>query len=245
MPWSKPLAPPARPVDNSVKMVEKSCSNGTSADPEKPFFQLAVFAKEPRPGRVKTRLSPPLSEEQAAVLAECWLTATLTALAGFAPILCHDGDGDYFRRTCPGHRLHPQGEGDLGTRLDRVFAALLPHGPTAIIGSDTPDLPVELVATAGAALVENDVVTIPARDGGYVLIALRAPQPQLFAAMPWSSPALLAETRRRAAALGLGYREIGLWEDVDDEGSLRRLLARQPEAPWSQQVRAWLAQAED
>ena len=193
---------------------------------------LGIFAKEPIAGRVKTRLCPPLSAAEAAGLYRRSLEETVAAMtgAGFELALFFAGGIEYFRRSFPGLRLIPQGEGDLGSRMERALSSLLSDGcdVAALIGSDTPDLPVVLVKEAFAALREADVVVSPARDGGYVLIGERRHVPELFRDIPWSSADVLEATRQRAAEAAVEVREVGGWEDIDDIISLRRLVQRSP-----------------
>jgi hypothetical protein len=150
----------------------------------------------------------------------------------FDLVLFHAGEADFFRSAFPGARLLPQGEGDLGERMERALRTLLAGGceAAALIGSDTPDLPIALVEAAFTALREIDVVVTPARDGGYVLVGERRHVPELFRNIPWSTAGVLAATRQRVADLSIDYREVGGWEDVDDLPSLRRLLARSPDS---------------
>ncbi len=206
---------------------------------------LGVFAKQPLPGRVKTRLSPPLSAAEAAELYGVFLRETVTAMgrAGIELVLCYAGDEAYFRCAFPGLPLLPQGEGDLGARMDRALRKLLAsgYGAAALIGSDTPDFPVTLIGEAFAALLQAEVVVAPAPDGGYVLIGGRRPVPELFRDIPWSTAGVLAATRRRAAEAAVAYREIGGWEDVDDLASLRRLLKRSPASSSARQAEVYLA----
>jgi hypothetical protein len=192
---------------------------------------LGIFAKEPLPGKVKTRLTPPLSAAQAANLYQVSLEETVATMVegAFKPVIFYAGNRDYFRNAFPGVPLVPQGEGDLGVRMSRALGALLVEGDgAALIGSDSPDLPLILVEDALSALSRVEVVTIPARDGGYVLIGERRHHPELFRQIPWSTAAVLSETRARAQACGLVYREVGEWEDIDDRSSLERLLLRSP-----------------
>lgn len=119
----------------------------------------------------------------------------------------------------------PQGPGDLGARMSRVVRAL-PPGPVVILGSDTPTVTRDDVASAFAALGSNDAVFGPADDGGYWLVGLRrSPRPHLpFANVRWSTEHALDDTLRE-----LGPRRfalLGLREDVDDGASLRRYRAR-------------------
>jgi rSAM/selenodomain-associated transferase 1 len=222
-------------VDKSVETVDNPRSLDTlSTIPEGMKSVLGIFAKEPVPGRVKTRLSPPFSPEEAADFYRICLEETVATMcrAGFDPVLFYDGEVDYFRNAFPGIRLLPQGDGDLGERMGRALSTLLAGGcdAAALIGSDTPDLPVALVKEAFVALREADVFIAPARDGGYVLIGEREHIPELFHDIPWSTAGVLAATRQRAADLAIDYREVSGWEDVDDLPSLRRLLARSPDS---------------
>ncbi len=193
---------------------------------------LGVFAKQPVPGRVKTRLCPPLAAVEAAGLYRVCLEETVAALGqgDWDLVVFYAGDKDYFRSAFPGVTLIPQGEGGLGERLERAFLALFARGypAAAMIGSDSPDLPPRLVGEAFAALENSRFVTAPSSDGGYVLVGQRGHHPELFRDIPWSTPQVLEATRWRAAELGIGYREVAGWEDVDDLASLRRLLQRSP-----------------
>jgi rSAM/selenodomain-associated transferase 1 len=233
-------------VDKSVETVDNPRAiDNLAPETEGMKAALGIFAKEPVAGLVKTRLSPPLSPAEAAGLYRTCLEETVAAMsgAGFDPVLFYDGDTGYFRRAFPGIRLLTQGEGDLGARMERALRTLLAGGceAAALIGSDTPDLPVALVAAAFAALREADVVIAPARDGGYVLIGERRHVPELFRDTPWSTNGVLAATRQRAADLAIDYREVGGWEDVDDLPSLRRLLVRSPASATARHAAGLLA----
>jgi hypothetical protein len=207
---------------------------------------LGIFAKEPIPGQVKTRLSPPLSAGEAAEIYRVSLEETVAVmLAGpFDVRLFFAGGADFFRSRFPQLTAHPQSAGDLGSRLSAASAQLFHagHKQVALIGSDSPDLPVSLVCEAFAALEAADAVAIPAVDGGYVLIATRSHFPALFADIPWSTTEVLAASRSQALRLGLRWKEVGLWEDMDDFASLQRLLKRSPETATASHVRKVLAE---
>jgi glycosyltransferase A (GT-A) superfamily protein (DUF2064 family) len=100
----------------------------------------------------------------------------------------------------------------------------LAAGPALVIGTDAPALTPEHLRTAANVLRGgSDVVVFPARDGGYVLIGTRRRQPSLFNDMPWSTNAVMAQTRRRLQTLGLTWQEpVPLW-DVDAPDDLARL----------------------
>ena len=209
-----------------------------------PIGRLGIFVKEPLAGQVKTRLCPPLSAAEAADFYRTAQAETIARLnAGPWPVtLFYSGTESYFRRCFPGLPLVAQGAGDLGRRLQRAFATLLGEGkPAVIVGSDSPDLPLALVAEAFAALAVAEAVAAPASDGGYVLIGLRRPLPQLFADIPWSTAGVLAATRCQATAAGISWRELGTWQDVDDFPSLLALLQRSPASASAAFVRRRLA----
>lgn len=205
---------------------------------------VGIFAKQPQPGTVKTRLCPPLTPAEAAELYRVSLEETVQRLAAgpFTPVLFYAGDEAYFRRSFPGLALCPQGEGDLGARMERALQALLQAGcrGALLVGSDSPDLPLALLESAFAALEQAEAVLAPANDGGYVLIGERRHHPGLFAGIAWSSDQVLDQTRQRAAAAGIRLQELPGWEDVDDLPSLRALLGRSPDSATARHARACL-----
>lgn len=205
---------------------------------------LGIFAKQPRPGQVKTRLSPPLYPAEAAALYAVALRETATRLmSGTArPVLCCTGRRAWFARNFPGMPLLPQGRGDLGARLARTTAAMFAAGgsPVGVIGSDSPDLPLALVDQAFAALAGADAAAVPCADGGFALLTLRRPVPALFSGLPWSTPAVLGALQRRATELGLRLATVGSWDDLDDLPSLQRLLQRSPACATARYAQAHL-----
>lgn len=212
---------------NRVDNLQTSLTNGDGAP-----RVLGVFAKEPVPGKVKTRLCPPLSAGDAAALYRVCLEETLSSMGvtSASLVIFYEGDERFFRSAFPGIPLISQGQGDLGCRLDRAFSTLFERGAASvvIIGSDSPDLPPALTEKAFATLQKHDCVITPSRDGGYVLVGQRRHHRELFRDIPWSSSRVLGQTRQKAAGLQISYRELGSWEDIDDIPSLRRLIKRSP-----------------
>lgn len=208
---------------------------------------LGIFAKQPLAGRVKTRLCPPLSPRQAAELYLVCLQETVLGMNALAAetILFYDGDRSFFAETFPGLRRIAQGTGDLGQRLDLAFSQLFSEGcsAAALIGSDSPDLPPDLVRDAFTALQNHDLAVAPARDGGYVLIGQSRHHPALFHDMPWSSADVWPTTRRRAEQLDLSCHELATWEDLDDLPGLQRLCRRSPASPTARLAERLLATA--
>ena len=183
-------------------------------------FTLAVFAKAPVPGQVKTRLRPALSDEQAARLAAAFLRDTLGKAARLGPpvTVTFAGDRALLEPFAPPLACWTdQGGGDLGARLARVPA------PCLLLGADSPHLPLAYIQDALAAIPTHDVVLGPAADGGYYLLGLRAPQPALFGGIAWSTGEVLAQTLAKAAALGLSIHQTPPWYDLDTPADLRRL----------------------
>jgi rSAM/selenodomain-associated transferase 1 len=181
---------------------------------------VLVVAKAPNGGRSKTRLVPPLTFEQAAALHEALLLDTVDACRAEdddVRLLCADEDDlvalGALVTGVPGVRQEGSG---LGDALRLGIAAHVADGPTAIVSSDVPGLPAGAIRRAFGALADGaDVVLGPALDGGYWLVALKAPHDEPFRDIPWSTPAVLAVTRERCADAGLRLVELDLWRDVD------------------------------
>ncbi|WP_305043759.1 TIGR04282 family arsenosugar biosynthesis glycosyltransferase [Geoalkalibacter sp.] len=207
---------------------------------------LGIFAKQPVPGQVKTRLCPPLSPEEAAALYAVSLEETVARMTAgvWRMVIFYSGSRDYFSRVFPGVPLLAQQGTDLGARLAAALSALLAAGARAavLIGSDSPDLPLEHVEKAFAALAGHETVLAPAIDGGYVLIGESRHHPDLFADIPWSTAEVLPLTRRRAHAAGIALHELAPWEDLDDLAALRRLLERSPDSLTARYLQTHLAQ---
>jgi uncharacterized protein len=195
---------------------------------------LVVFAKAPVAGLAKTRLIPALGAEAAAALAEQLLEHAMRAAmaAGFDHVeLCVTPDATHpaFGRlvASDGRRrmaLGTQGGGDLGARMDRALARLLrSHAQCLLIGTDAPALDADRLAAAREALAGHDAVFVPALDGGYALVGLAAPAPALFADIEWSSARVMMQTRMRAKAAGLRWRELEPVADIDDPEDLVHL----------------------
>jgi len=187
---------------------------------------VAILAKAPIAGLAKTRLIPALGREGAALLQARLIARTLATAcaAAIGPVnLWAAPEESHFRELAQRFpvKLARQPDGDLGARM---HAALDAACPAIVIGTDCPALRAEHLRGSADALREGaDAVIIPAEDGGYVLIGLRQPRPDLFADMPWGTGTVMAETRRRAAELRLTVRELAPLWDVDLPEDLERL----------------------
>ena len=193
--------------------------------------RLVIFAKAPQAGLAKTRLIPALGAAGAADLARQMLAHTLAqALATGAQTveLCMSpaaGDPAWRGVALPGAvKLSAQGEGDLGERMNRAMnRALTQQAAVLLMGSDCPALSAGHMAEAAQRLMDHDAVLIPAADGGYVLIGLRAPCPEVFAPMAWSTSVVAAETLQRLAALKKRVWLGPTLQDIDDAADLVHL----------------------
>ena len=207
---------------------------------EGPPVAVALMAKAPRAGAVKTRLCPPLMPREAAALARAFLRdaiAKVRLLQGVAPAVAYAPESarEAFARLAPGFALMPQRGTDLGARMRSTLAALLAAGHRAavVMGTDTPTLPAAVLAEAVTRVAAEDVdlVVGPAEDGGYYLIGARADHPTLFDDVAWSTGAVLATTLRRAAQAGLRSARLPAWFDVDTPDDLARLRAALAQTP--------------
>jgi len=198
-----------------------------------PAGALVVFGKAPEAGRVKTRMVPPLSVEEARDLAECLLDDVLEATAqaasqlGLEPVLAVDPPGALARlaaRAPPSFRVVAQRGVDLGSRMQWAVEEAAAGGcaPVLLRGSDSPTLDAALVAEAVAALDHADLVIRPDRDGGYSLVGLRRPAPGLFA-HPMSTASVLRDTLAGAGSLGLAAHLLPTGFDLDRIEDLRLL----------------------
>lgn len=183
--------------------------------------RLMVFLRAPRPGEVKRRLAASLDGEAAAAIYRVLVTRTLSAVTGDDGVeLWHTPDdaGDEVSHWArPGWRLRPQGEGDLGERMQRAFESAFGEGAkrVVLVGTDAPGLTAADLEQAFDRLTANEVVLGPALDGGYWLIGMTAPRPELFADMPWSTGEVLRRTEERAVAAGLRVARLRELRDVD------------------------------
>jgi rSAM/selenodomain-associated transferase 1 len=183
--------------------------------------RIVIFAKQPLPGKVKTRLIPAIGAEGAARLAAAMLaTAIEEALAtGCEVELCGDPHPSLWHEG-PAVALAEQGGGDLGTRLSRAAERVLARGPALLIGADCPMLERRRLRAAAVALASRDTVLHPAADGGYVLLGLRRFDASLFAGIAWSTAAVAAQTMARIAALGWSLDLRETLADVDEPADL-------------------------
>lgn len=199
---------------------------------------LVIFAKAPVPGQVKTRLCPPLTPDEAATLHGSFvidmLERTKTAAAKLKLPLdrylaCAPSSTLVFFQIMEERqsvKLIDQAGDDLGARMLQAFATLFGKGyqRVLIVGTDIPSLPLDHYKQALALLDSHDVVLGPALDGGYYLIGLKQPRPELFTNIVWSTDRVLTATQEKAAGLGLKTALLPPWRDVDTIDDLIALM---------------------
>lgn len=199
---------------------------------------LVVFAKAPIPGQVKTRLCPPLTADEACTIHGSFvldaLERTKTAVSTFRlPVdrylACAPSSTLAFFKVVEERqavRLLDQQGDDLGARMNAACETLFTRGyrRVVIVGTDVPSLPLVYYRQAFELLGERDLVLGPAVDGGYYLIGLKAPIPDLFREIPWSTDRVLQLTKEKAASAGLSIGCLSDWRDVDTIDDLKMLI---------------------
>jgi rSAM/selenodomain-associated transferase 1 len=232
---------------------------------------IAVMAKSPRAGKVKTRLCPPLEPEEARAMSAAFLrdiTENLRAAAKEAPIdgwiayapegTAHLFDGLLAEGTglllADGSPAMPPDVQAFGRSLLHATQAMfaMGYGAAVVLNADSPTLPTaRLVQTATHLLRPGSRAVLgPADDGGYYLLGMQTVQPRLYGDITWSTDLVAQQTRERAAEIGLSLVELPCWYDVDDRAALHRLLddLHSPplaEVPWrAPATAAYVAQLE-
>ena len=206
---------------------------------------IAVMAKAPQPGRVKTRLTPPLSPADAMALSRSFLRDTTTnirlageqaAISGYVAYAPANTEKLFDGMLAEGTRLiladgaptMPAGVQGFGRSLLHAARGLFDrgYGSVCLLNSDSPTLPTGLLVQAAQALLApgDRVVLGPAEDGGYYLVGMKAPHAGLFEYVAWSTEQVAEQTSERARVLGLEIVELAAWYDVDDLAALHRLL---------------------
>ncbi|MCA9599782.1 MAG: TIGR04282 family arsenosugar biosynthesis glycosyltransferase [Myxococcales bacterium] len=184
---------------------------------------ILVFAKEPAPGTVKTRLAQRIGPERAAELAVAFLRDTwelVASMPGLSPVLVLDGATPF-----PAE-VWPQGDGDLGARMERALRRGIEAAGFAIaIGTDLPGLPAARLRQAADALQSGRAASVlgPAEDGGFYLIGLSRCPPGALSGLPWSTPSTCEATEARLTELGMPPLRLEQWFDVDEAKDLERV----------------------
>jgi rSAM/selenodomain-associated transferase 1 len=183
---------------------------------------FGIFAKQPILGQAKTRLAQATSAVFAQQVAEAFLEDSLDRFSGLdasrAIVFAPASAADYFAGLANGrYDCVPQGDGDLGKRLQAFFADARNRGFARIVavGSDSPTLPIEYVGQAFDLLATHDVVIGPAFDGGYYLIGCGTTAYPIFDGIPWSTSRVLEATMQRLRGTAARVALPPPWYDVD------------------------------
>jgi rSAM/selenodomain-associated transferase 1 len=191
---------------------------------------LALFAKQPIAGKVKTRLAADTSPQFAAEAATAFLLDFSKRLAvlpyGLFLVFDPPESQDYFASQIDRRfTLTPQCEGNLGQRLSRFITSQFQAGVerVVIVGTDSPTLPTTIIDEAFEALRKADVVLGPAFDGGYYLLGCAGRTPPIFEGISWGSRDVLAETIKCLADPSWRLALLPPWYDVDTLADWRML----------------------
>ena len=192
---------------------------------------VVIMAKKPQPGLSKTRLCPPYTPNQAALLAEALLKDTIdfvNTLPGIQPAVAITPPDEisYFQNLCPNHFwLLPVVGANIGECLNSTINTILEKGNPKVIAinADGPDLPASYLLQSLADLDTHDLVIGPTTDGGYYMIGQKLPAPQLFDGIKWSTDLVLQQTLENAKISGLTYAIQPRWQDVDTGADVERL----------------------
>jgi rSAM/selenodomain-associated transferase 1 len=219
----------------SIAILQPAAVNAAEIAGRADVCALTVMAKAPRAGKVKTRLSPPLTLEQTAAMNVCFLrdtTENMAGVAGAAGLISYTpvGDEALFEGLLPeGFALVAQRDGDFGQRLLGAAEDILAcgFGSVCLIDSDSPTVPREAFAQAVEELGRDGdrIVLGPSADGGYYLIGLKQAHAAVFEGIAWSTGTVYEETCERARGAGIEVVELALWYDVDDAATLEMLKA--------------------
>ncbi|MDQ6969039.1 MAG: TIGR04282 family arsenosugar biosynthesis glycosyltransferase [Mariprofundus sp.] len=187
-------------------------------------IRVIIMCKAPTAGQVKTRLMPHYSAEQAAALHMAMATTVIERakrLFDDVVIAADDCTHPFFSSfTVP---LQPQGEGDLGDRMQRLVQRAFADGVDGVmlLGTDSPHMTDTRLLSAASSLQQHDVVIGPVEDGGYDLIAMSRPLP-VFEAVAWSSDQVLQQTVSHIDSLGLSSQQMEMSFDVDFPADIER-----------------------
>jgi rSAM/selenodomain-associated transferase 1 len=190
---------------------------------------VVVYGRQPIPGRVKTRLAASIGDEAAAAVYGALLVRSIqqAVLSGLHTVLALSEEPVAGWQPPTGLALELQRGADLGERLRDTFDRRFSEGwaRVVIVGSDCPGMTAEHIRSAVATLERFPTVLGPAEDGGYWLIGQRPPGADLFSGIPWSTRAVMEETRTRLRSSGIGWSEIDRLADIDTVEDVARVVA--------------------
>lgn len=183
---------------------------------------LIIFVRQPQLGKVKTRLAATMGEAKALKVYELLLAHTYQVAAAMdMPVYVYYADGIAENDLWQGpqfYKKQQQGD-DLGLRMSNAFTETFAQGhqQVIIVGSDCYDLTATILSDAFIALAQSDAVIGPATDGGYYLLGLNQPLPQLFEGIAWSTDTVAAATMGKLYERGYSVTMLQALTDVDEE----------------------------
>jgi rSAM/selenodomain-associated transferase 1 len=189
---------------------------------------VIIMCKAPVPGFVKTRLSPPYSADEAAVIHRAMAETVIRRASKLFSNVCiasDDVEHPFFNQFQLDKAS--QGDGDLGARMTRLMVQAFADGAESVLflGTDSPHMAEPRLLQAVELLSQFDMVAGPVEDGGYDLIAMNKPYVELFEAIEWGSEHVLSETMKRAEVLGVTVGQLEVSFDLDTAESLERAAA--------------------
>lgn len=189
---------------------------------------IIIMAKVPRAGKVKTRLVPFLTFEQAAELSSCFLADTIEKVKKLDArlIIAFGGAREFFDCFSLGDALFiEQKGGDLGEKMFNAFefAFRQKSDSVVMIGTDSPTVPPKFIERAFDFLEKSDAVLGKTADGGFYLIGLRHLKREIFENVEWSSANAFRQTKENILRLGWKLNETPDWYDVDEPADLEKL----------------------
>ncbi len=204
-----------------------------------------MFAKYWEPGRVKTRLAAAIGDQAASSLYRRFVLTLLRRFAGVGQrrVLAYtpaERRTEFAALAADDWMLAAQGDGDLGQRMQDYFVEAFRSGAdrVVLIGSDSPNLPVEYVHNAFQQLDRYPVVLGPADDGGYYLVGATGSVPPIFQGIQWGSPQVWTQTVHLLRDADCPYGVLPPWYDVDDLAGLRRICRDMAiQDPWDGPLR--------
>ena len=193
-----------------------------------PQPELILFAKQPRPGEVKTRLQPIYTPEQAAEIAACLVRATVELAVSAWPGEIYlygspDSEHAVFHELAGEFdiKLASQCPGDLGTKmLGALRDGVERHGAAAVLGCDVPHCGWDVLDYANGRLARGHNALGPTEDGGYYFIGLQEGRSELFEGIDWGGCRVLAQTLQRAEDIGIDFDLLKVLRDVDTPSNL-------------------------
>ncbi len=195
---------------------------------------LVIFAREPVPGLVKTRLAQNVGFAAAAALYDQMMRHVARSVISrhYDIVLCktpESGSG-CFEDILPGVVVRDQPEGDVGEKMSGVFRSEFArgYGKICLIGTDCPGISSSDILRTFELLGKSELVLGPSRDGGYYLIGLSVFRPELFAGIAWGTDGVLSGTLGIARSLGIGYGCLAVRADIDEMAGIERYISENP-----------------